>query len=320
MFKLKKAFVTGCAGFVGSNLCKSLLDKGYAVTGIDNLSTGKSKYLDQLISNKNFRFYKIDIYKSKKINDVIKNHSIVFHLAANADVKDGLKHPYKDLQQNTIATFNILESMRKNKIKKIVFSSTGSIYGEPINFPTPENDNFPVQTSLYGASKLASEGLIQAYSIGYGIQSYIFRFVSLFGKNYSHGHLFDFYKQLLVNPKKLFVLGDGNQKKSYLNVSDCIEAIFIALKKSKEKVNVYNLGIEDYITVNQSIKFILSYLKLNPEIRYKGGRRGWVGDSPKILLDTKKIRKLGWKPKKTIKESIFETLYFFEKNKWLFKK
>lgn len=320
MLKLKKVFVTGCAGFVGSNLSKTLLDKGYFVTGVDNLSTGKLKYLDELINNKNFKFYKTDIYKSNNIEKIMKNHSIVFHLAANADVKDGLKHPYKDLQQNTISTFNILESMRKNKIKKIVFSSTGSIYGEPINFPTQENDNFPIQTSLYGASKLASEGLIQAYSNGYHIQSYIFRFVSLFGKKYSHGHLYDFYKQLLINPKKLFVLGNGKQKKSYLNISDCIDAIFIALEKSSKQVNIYNLGIDDYITVNQSIKYILSYLKLNPKILYKGGKRGWIGDSPKIFLDTKKIRKLGWKPKKSIKESIFETLYFFEENKWLFKK
>ena len=229
MFKLKKVFVTGCAGFVGSNLTKRLLDRGYFVTGVDTLSTGKLKYLDELITNKNFKFFKTDIYKSNKIEKIIKNHSIVFHLAANADVKDGLKHPHKDLQQNTIATFKILESMRKNKIKKIVFSSTGSIYGEPKNFPTRENDSFPIQTSLYGASKLASEGLIQAYSNGYDIKSYIFRFVSLFGKKYSQ-----------------IVHEIGSTKKiSILNLAKKI----ILATNSSSKIIIKN-------QINQELKFI----------------------------------------------------------------
>ena len=244
---------------------------------------------------------------------------IVFHLAANADVKNGFLHPKKDLEQNTITTFNVLEAMRKNNIKRILFASTGSIYGEPKTFPTKENYPFPIQTSLYGSSKLACEGLIQAYCAGFGFNSTIFRFVSIMGKRYTHGHLFDFYKQLLNNKKRLKVLGNGLQKKSYLNISDCIDAMMLTMNNNKKSVEIYNLGTNNFITVNYSIKTILKVLNLNPKIYYKGGKRGWIGDSPKIYLDTNKIRKIGWKSNKTIKESIEETIEFFKHNKWLFK-
>ncbi len=315
----KNVLVTGCAGFVGSNMCKKLIQKGYLVRGIDNFSTGKKKNIKDLLKFKNFRFTKLDLLKSSKLSKLFENQDIIFHFAANADVKDGLKHPKKDLQQNTIVTFNVLNAMRLANVKKIVFSSTGSIYGEPKIFPTKEDSKFPIQTSLYGASKLSCEGLIQAFCYGYDMKAFIYRFVSLFGEGYSHGHLYDFYKQLLKNPKKLVVLGDGNQKKSYLNINDCIDAIFLTLKKSKDKINIYNLGLSNFITVKHSINTIIKYMKLDPEIIYKGGKRGWIGDSPKIHLDINKILKLGWKPKKNIDESIVETLKFFQNNKWLFK-
>ena len=317
---MKKAIVTGCAGFVGSNLCEMLIKRGYKVIGLDNLSSGKIQFLKQIIKSKNFSFYKVDLYKQKNIDNYFKNQDLVFHFAANADVKNGFLHPRKDLEQNTIVTFNILNAMKKNNVRKIVFSSTGSIYGEPNNFPTKEDAPFPIQTSLYGSSKLACEGLITAFSHGYNTKAYIFRFVSLLGKNYTHGHLFDFYSQLQKNKNKLIVLGDGNQKKSYLNVTDCINAIFLALKKDKKNIYIYNLGTDKYITVKQSINFILKFLKLRPNIIFKGGIRGWVGDSPKIFLNISKIKKVGWLPKKGIKESIFETLKYFQENKWLFKK
>jgi len=316
----KRAIVTGCAGFIGSNLCERLIKNGYQVSGLDNLTTGRIQFLNQIRTSKNFSFYQVDLYKEKNLNSYFKNQDIVFHLAANADVKDGLLHPRKDLEQNTIVTFNVLNAMRKNNVTKIVFSSTGSIYGEPSSFPTIEETSFPIQTSLYGSSKLACEGLIQAFCFGYNMKAYIFRFASLLGKNYTHGHLFDFYKQLKNNKNKLLVLGDGNQKKSYLNVADCIDAIFLALKKDKKNIYIYNLGQDDYITVKQSIQYILKFLNLKPKIFFKGGKRGWIGDSHKIFLSIKKIKKIGWVPKKTIKESIFETLKYFQENQWLFKK
>ena len=190
---------------------------------------------------------------------------------------------------------------------KIFFSSTGSIYGEPDKFPTPENYKFPIQTSLYGSSKLACEGLIQAYSVGYNMNSYIFRFVSIFGPRYTHGHLYDFYKQLKNNPKKLKVLGNGYQSKSYLNVSDCVLAIFKIFKHKKKGTHVYNLGLNQLITVRQSINILTKYLKLKPKLKFGKQKRGWIGDSPKILLDIKKIKKLDGVQKKQL-EIVFTKL------------
>ncbi len=316
----KKAIVTGCAGFIGSHMVEHLLKLNYHVIGIDNLSTGKLKFLEKPLKDRNFKFHKIDILKTKNLEKYFKSINLVIHLSANADVRNGFDNPKKDLEQNTLVTFKILNVMRKLDIKKIVFSSTGSIYGEPDIFPTKENQHFPIQTSLYGCSKLACEGLIQAFANGYNIKAYIFRFVSIFGKRYTHGHLYDFYKKIKKNPKKLHILGNGLQKKSYLNVNDCVEAIFIALKKSKKKVNIFNLGLEDFITVNQSVNIVCNFLNVKPLRIYSGGKRGWIGDSPKIYLDTKKIRNLGWKPKKNIRQSIHETLTFFKKNEWIFKK
>tara|TARA_B100000780_G_C21127007_1_gene457886 strand:+ start:31374 stop:32333 length:960 start_codon:yes stop_codon:yes gene_type:complete len=316
----KKVIVTGCAGFIGSNLVDLLLKKNFSVLGIDNLSTGHLRNLYDANKNKNFHFVKFDLLDIKKIKNLFKNIDMVFHLAANADVRYGIDNPKKDLEQNTIVTFNILESMRVNGVKKIIFSSTGSIYGETSIIPTPENVEFPIQTSFYGASKLACEGLIQAYCDHYNFKSWIFRFVSILGERYSHGHVYDFYKKLLKNNNSLSVLGNGKQKKSYLNIKDCLSAIMIAIRKSPKKVNIYNLGTNQFSTVSNSVNQITKRLSLKPKINYKGGKRGWPGDVPTIYLNTRKIRKLGWKPKYTINESIIETLEFLIKNKWLLKK
>ncbi len=314
-----KIIVTGCAGFIGSHLTEYLVKCGYEVLGLDNLITGKKKFMSNFINKKNFDFKKVDLYKSN-INKYFANAKTVFHLAANADVKNGLNNPDKDLKQNTIVTFKILEAMRINKVKNIYFSSTGSIYGEPDTFPTKEDAKFPIQTSLYGSSKLACEGLIQAYSKGYNLNAFIFRFVSIFGPRYTHGHLFDFYKKLKKNPNILNVLGDGYQSKSYLNVSDCVSAIINIFKKKYKGVHIYNLGLNQYITVRQSIAKLTKIMNLKPKLIFGKKKRGWIGDSPKILLDIRKIKKTGWRPKKTINESIEETVRYFTANEWIFKK
>ncbi len=314
-----KIIVTGCAGFIGSHLTEYLVKCGYEVLGLDNLSTGKKKFMSNFINKKNFDFKKVDLYKSN-INKYFANAKTVFHLAANADVKNGLNNPDKDLKQNTIVTFKILEAMRINKVKNIYFSSTGSIYGEPDTFPTKEDAKFPIQTSLYGSSKLACEGLIQAYSKGYNLNAFIFRFVSIFGPRYTHGHLFDFYKKLKKNPNILNVLGDGYQSKSYLNVSDCVSAIINIFKKKYKGVHIFNLGLNQYITVRQSIAKLTKIMNLKPKLIFEKKKRGWIGDSPKILLDIRKIKKTGWRPKKTINESIEETVRYFTANEWIFKK
>lgn len=313
-----KYFVTGAAGFIGSNLVDRLLGDGHEVTGYDNFSTGQPKFLESAIKSKKFTLIENDTLNQQALTSAMEGADLVFHLAANADVRFGTDHPAKDLEQNTQATFNVLEAMRSNNIKRIAFSSTGSVYGEPKVFPTPEDAPFPIQTSLYAASKLACEGLIQAYCEGFGFQGYIFRFVSILGERYSHGHVFDFYKKLLLDRNKLDVLGDGHQKKSYLYVQDCIDAIFLTIDQSREKVNLYNLGTDEYCEVNDSIRWITETLGYKPELVYTGGKRGWIGDSPLIFLDTTRIRKLGWKPKFTIQESIIKTLSYLQNNPWLF--
>jgi UDP-glucose 4-epimerase len=244
----------------------------------------------------------------------------VFHLAANADVRFGTEHPRKDLEQNTIATFNVLEAMRANGVKRIAFPSTGSIYGEPTIFPTPEDAPFPVQTSLYAASKLACEGLLQAYSEGFAFQSYIFRFVSVLGERYTHGHIYDFYRSLLASPDRLRVLGDGRQRKSYMDVQDCIDAMLTVIGTASDKVNIFNLGTDEYVDVNQSIGWITAHLGLNPQLSYTGGERGWVGDSPFIFLDTRRIRALGWKPRLTIRAAVLRTVDWLAANRWVFER
>lgn len=311
--------VTGCAGFIGSHLVDRLLENSQnSVIGIDNLSTGNIKFITKAKKSKNFKFFKVDLLNLNKLKNLFKSVEIVYHFAANADVRFGVDNPRKDLEQNTIATQNVLEAMKFNNVKKIVFSSTGSVYGEANIIPTPEYSPFPTQTSFYGASKLACEGLISAYCESFDMQGYIFRFVSILGERYTHGHVFDFYKKLKENPKKLVVLGNGKQRKSYLYISDCIDGVFISLKKSKEKLNIFNLGLNDYCEVNQSIKWICDELGLKPKLYYTGGDRGWVGDNPFIFLETKKISKLGWSPKYSIQEGVIKTLKYLKKNEWVF--
>jgi UDP-glucose 4-epimerase len=309
--------VTGGAGFIGSNLVDRLLQRGQEVVAYDNLSTGQMRFLDDALRCPRFRLVRGDLLDLPALTEAMQGVEIVFHLAANADVRFGTEHPRKDLEQNTIATFNVLEAMRANGVRRIVFSSTGSIYGEPRVFPTPEDAPFPVQTSLYGASKLAGEGLIAAYCEGFDMQAYIFRFVSILGERYTHGHVFDFYKSLRRNPQELRILGDGKQRKSYLYVQDCIDAILLALEKSQEKVNLFNLGSDAYCEVNDSIGWITGHLGLNPRRDYAGGQRGWIGDSPFIFLDTAKIRSLGWTPKNSIREGVIRTLEYLQANPWL---
>ncbi|OGS07970.1 MAG: nucleoside-diphosphate sugar epimerase [Elusimicrobia bacterium RIFOXYA12_FULL_51_18] len=314
-----RIFITGCAGFIGSNLTDRLLREGHEITGYDNLTTGSMEFLKEAEQNKAFTFVQGDILDPDLLTDSMRQCDFVYHLAANADVRFGTDHPRKDLEQNTIGTFNVLESMRKNKIRRIVFSSTGSIYGETVVIPTPENAPFPVQTSLYGASKLACEGLIAAYCEGFGLQAWIFRFVSILGERYTHGHVFDFYKNLLANPRELRLLGDGHQKKSYLYVQDCLDAIFLAVDKAEEKVNIFNLGTDEYCEINDSVKWITGHLGCDPALTYAGGTRGWIGDNPFIFLDCAKIHGLGWTPKLKIKEAVIKTTEFLANNQWVFK-
>ncbi len=312
-----RTFVTGAAGFIGSNLVDRLLRAGHSVVGFDDLSTGRQEFLVAAGRTASFRLERGDLLDGGHVQRSMQGCDFVFHLAANADVRFGLQHPRRDLDQNVIATWNVLEAMRANHVGRIAFPSTGSIYGDSKVIPTPEDAPFPVQTSLYGVSKLAAEGLISAYCEGFGMRAHIFRLVSILGERYTHGHVLDFYQQLLRHPGHLDVLGDGHQKKSYLYVQDCIDAMLLALEAASGRVNILNLGVDEYSEVNDSIRWICEHLGLNPEIRYGGGDRGWVGDSPLIFLDCTRMRSLRWAPRLGIRESVIRTLQFFQENAWV---
>jgi UDP-glucose 4-epimerase len=299
--------ITGAAGFIGSNLTDRLLQEGYRVRGYDNFSTGRPEFLEQARCSPSFTLFQGDLLDLPKLKTAMAGVTTVYHLAANADVRYGPEHTRRDLEQNTIGTANVLEAMRASGATRIVFSSTGSVYGEATVFPTPEDAPFPVQTSLYGASKLAAEGLIAAHCEAFEMQGWIFRFVSILGERYTHGHIVDFYEQLSDHPETLYILGNGKQRKSYLYVHDCIDAMFLALENATTKVNIFNLGTDEYCTVDDSIGWITDRLGLDPARQYSGGDRGWIGDNPFILLDCSRIRALGWAPRLSIREGVVRT-------------
>jgi UDP-glucose 4-epimerase len=304
--------VTGCAGFVGSTLVDRLLADGNAVVGIDDFSTGRESFLTAASASPRFELVRGDLRDPLVPLDAARGADAIFHLAANADVRYGTDHPTRDLEQNTIVTVNVLEAARRNGVRDFLFSSTGSVYGEAPVIPTAEDAPMPVQTSLYGASKVAAEGFVQAYAEGFGIRALIFRFVSLLGERYTHGHVVDFFNQLREHPDRLHVLGNGLQRKSYLYVGDCIEAMVTALRAAPDKVNVYNLGTDEYCQVIDSIGLICETLGVSPTLTYSGGDRGWIGDNPFIFLDCARMRKLDWQPTMTIRDAIVRTVRWLQ--------
>jgi UDP-glucose 4-epimerase len=309
--------VTGCAGFIGSTLTDRLLADGHEVVGFDDFSSGQREFLKDAQANPRFALVTGDVLDARAVTRAMRDVELVFHLAANADVRFGTQHPRRDLEQNVIGTHNVLEAMRTAGARRIVFSSTGSVYAEPDVFPTPEDCPFPVQTSLYAASKVAAESFISAFCFGFGLKATILRFVSILGERYTHGHVFDFYRKLRDDPNEIEVLGDGKQRKSYLYVHDCIDAMMVALDEPGGAVEIFNLGTDEYCTVDESLGWICDELGVTPRRRYTGGERGWVGDSPFIFLDCTRIRALGWRPKLTIRESVVRTLRYLRAQDWL---
>jgi len=314
---MKRACITGGAGFIGSTLADRLSADGVEVVIVDDFRTGRREFVAELLDRPGTKLLEGDVLDGALLEEAFEGCDWVFHLQANADVRQGLDHPRRDLEQNTVATSTVLEAMRAVGTTKIAFSSSGSVYGEPEVFPTPEDVPFPIQTSLYGASKIAGEGMIGAYTHGYGFTGLIFRFVSILGERYTHGHVFDFYRALKDDPTRLRVLGDGRQEKSYLYVQDCVSAILTAVAThdgDSGSTQVYNLGTDETVVVDDSVALITAHLGVSPTIEHTGGRRGWAGDSPLIRLDCARIRALGWKPSLTIEQSIVFTLEWLERN------
>lgn len=314
-----KIVITGGAGFIGSNLVKKLIYEGHEITVIDNFSTGSIRNLHDLKNVKivNADLKDVDLYKLDLVGA-----DILYHLAANADVRDGFLHPQKDIEENILVTSILMEEIVKAKISNIIFSSTAACLGEPSTFPTPENIDFPKQTSLYGMSKAACEGILSAYAEKYNLNVAVFRFVSVVGPNYSHGHIYDFVKKLKQNSRKLQILGDGNQRKSYLHIDDVISGLLLVsedlLTWRKGTYQVYHIGNNNYCTVNQSATWISEAMGLSPVFKYTGGLRGWVGDSPFVFLSTKKLEKMGWLPAINLERAIKLTTKWLLSNDWIF--
>ena len=308
--------ITGGAGFIGTNIVHYLKNHANKIIIVDNLSTGKLKNVP---NQENIKFYKIDLNNNLP-DKIFKNIDCIIHLAANADIKDGFKNTKKDIYQNILATENLLKKAVKFNIKDFIFSSTAAVYGEPKDYPTKEITAMPIQTSLYGMSKLAAEGIFSSFTFNYGLRTSILRFVSILGDHYSHGHIIDFYKKILNNKKKLLILGNGFQKKSYLHVNDLVKAFDLLLKKKhfskKSFFEIYNIGNNNFCTVNKSALIISKAMSAKPKFFYSGGRSGWQGDSPFVFLDINKISKLGWKPESNILIAIKKTIQWLinEKN------
>ena len=311
-----RVLVTGGAGFIGSNLVDALISSGKEVVIFDNFSTGRREFINHLSSHPNVTLIEGDLLDVDLLQDVMVGVDTVVHLAANADVRFGWDHPRRDFEQNTIATQNVLEAMRINRVRRILFSSTGSVYGDCGVIPTPENAPAPIQTSLYGASKSAAEGLLAAYAEAGHISATIFRFVSILGPRYTHGHVIDFVAQLENNADLLRILGDGTQRKSYLHVYDCVNAIINRMNETP-KIEVLNLGVEGFCEVNDSISWITARLGVTPRYEYSGGNRGWVGDNPFIYLDITAMKSKGWAPTHSIQKSVEDTVDWIKNNKWI---
>jgi UDP-glucose 4-epimerase len=313
---MKKNFlITGGAGFLGCNLTLKLIKDGHQVTIIDDFRTGKRENLKEIDSK--LKIYDRDLLGHLE-DSIFENIDCVIHLAANADIRDGFLDTSKDIKQNIIVTEKLIKKVNSFKIKDFIFSSTAAIYGEPKVFPTPENIEIPIQTSLYGTSKLAAEGILSSYAMKYDLRVSIFRFVSIVGDFYSHGHIIDFFNKLKKNPDELEILGNGLQKKSYLHVNDMLDGIKLVIEKKhfskKSFFEIYNIGNDEYCTVNESAKIICDQMLVKPKFVYTGGIRGWVGDSPFVFLDTTKIKKLGWTPNIIISDAIKKTISWLIKN------
>ena len=315
--------VTGAAGFIGSHLSDALLSRGHDVVGLDNFSTGQDRFLDEAAHSDRFTLVRGDLLDGFSLRRAMQGVDAVYHMAANADIRGGLASPRTDLQQNTVATFDVLEAMRAAGCARIIFASSAAALGEPEMVPTPETCPLPSQTSLYGASKMACEGLISAYGEGYGIEGYAFRFVSLLGPRYPHGHVFDFVTQLAADPSRLRILGDGSQRKSYLHIEDCVGALMQICEDLRpalggpRKFEVYHLGVPAFCLVSDSARWICEELGVSPRLEFGTGDRGWVGDNPFVFLDVQKAMNTGWAPIHTIESSVRETARWLDANRWI---
>jgi len=299
-----KAFVTGGAGFIGSHLVDKLIEKGNTVTVFDDLSSGKKEFIKHHFENKDFNFIESDLKDKEKVEKEIKDHDVVFHIAANPDVRLGAKKPVI-AKEDILITYNLLDAMRKNDVDKIVFSSSSTVYGETPPKPLPEEYGPLLPISVYGAAKLASEGLISSFCHTFDMKSWIYRFANVVGERGTHGVLVDFINKLRKNPNELEILGDGEQKKPYLYVTECVDGILFGFEKSNGEINIFNLGVDSATKVTRIAEVVTEEMNLdNVQFKYTGGKRGWKGDVPFFQFDVTKIKNLGWEANLSSDEAV----------------
>lgn len=301
----QKIFISGGAGFIGSNLVERLVQSGCFVTAYDNLSLGKKEFIEAHLDNPNFKFVQKGLLNFAILKKYMTGHDIVFHMAANSDISSGVNFTDVDLKQGVLATYNVLECMRLNKIKRIIFGSTSAVYAEAKKMPTSEDYGPLLPISFYGASKLGCEGYITAFVHNFGMQAWIYRFANVVGKNATHGVIYDFIKKLRKTPRCLQILGDGKQRKPYIFVDDCLKGMFFGYRYANEAVNCFNLAGRGTTDVDTIARIVVQEMGLkNVEFVYTGQNRGWQGDVPQVRLDATKIKKLGWKPKYTSEQAV----------------
>jgi UDP-glucose 4-epimerase len=302
-----KAIVTGGAGFIGSHVVDRLVSDGYSVTVIDNMTCGTLENLKQHKDNPKVKVYNTDIRDAEALNKIFAGHDAVFHLAAQANIRKSAVDHKSDLDNNLVGTINILEAMITNKINDLIFASSSAIYGEATLRPTPE-DYMPIQTSLYGASKLACEAYAEVFTQFSPINFWAYRFSNIIGERCRRGVIWDFVQKLQKNPKELEILGDGKQSKEYLSVQDTVEGIMTGYQKAHARVNLFNLAIEENSIVDEIADIVIKEMKLkNVKRKYSGGQRGWIGDNPLVHLSINRIKSLGWTPKISSKDAITTT-------------
>ena len=308
-----KILVTGGAGFIGSHLIDALLERGDEVICFDNFSSGRREFIEHNLGQ--MELVEGDLLNKSDIEKAIKGCDAVFHLAANPDVRSGAGNTKTHFDNNIVATYNLLEEMRENGVTKIAFTSSSTVYGEASVIPTPENYGPLIPISIYGASKLASEALIASYCHTFDMEAIIYRFANVVGPRSTHGVIYDFINKLKANPEQLEILGDGTQKKSYLYIDDCIDAMLFGFDRMKEKVEIYNIGSEDWTDVRTIADIVSSEMGLRPEYKFTGGLdgRGWKGDVKFMRLDISKLKEKGWNPRHTSNDAIRMTA------RWLIK-
>lgn len=301
----KKVFVTGGAGFIGSHLVDKLMGDGNEVTVYDNLVSGKRELIEPHLTKKSFNFIKADLLDYNALKEAMKGHDIIWHLGANTDIPTGNRITDLDLRSCTTATRNVLEAMRQNSIDKILFASSATVYGDAPPVALAETFGPLLPISLYGAGKLACEGLISAYCHLFNMQGWIFRFGNVVGARMSHGVILDFIRKLRQNPEELEILGDGNQDKNFFLVEDCIEGMLCGFENSANQYDVFNLGCDSSTRVSTIAQIVVGEMGLKDvRFKYTGGKRGWLGDAPVVHFNVEKMRNLGWSARHTSNEAV----------------